>query len=233
MAKKPWYRTWRLRIIALCVIAGLVGIQAYTQEQARREIGRAVHDGVDDSAGSAWREVLGEPPRTISSYTDAPASSYATPSGVPFKAYPSASYTPTATPTSKVYRLNDAVVTRPLTYTVTKVRTGISTVGTGTESSNADGAFVLVNLTIKNTSSTEEYFYSSRNTRLYDGQGGYYAPDEAAERVINDWRRAGYVSINPGETVQVVLAYDLPTEVAPSQLGVIGYSEPHVRISIS
>lgn len=47
------------------------GSYLYGKEQDRKELGKSADDGVDNSAGSAWRNALGEAARSVSSFSDA------------------------------------------------------------------------------------------------------------------------------------------------------------------
>ncbi|SDB86596.1 protein of unknown function [Raineyella antarctica] len=117
--------------------------------------------------------------------------------------------------------LNTAVAAGDLQYTVTKVSKGVAKVGDQYVSQEAQGQFVLVNVTVKNTGKSAVTFMSTY-TKLYDKDGVEYSSDSTAEIYANTQSQTFLEQVNPGNSVKGVLVFDIPKDVTPVRLGVTG-----------
>jgi hypothetical protein len=106
-----------------------------------------------------------------------------------------------------------------LTFTVNKVKTGVAQVG-GKFGSKAQGQYVLVTVTVKNTSAKPKTLWESGQT-LFDNQGRKFDADTMAGIEANGPDNQVFIKdINPGNSVTGVLVYDLPPGAVPASLTV-------------
>jgi len=109
--------------------------------------------------------------------------------------------------------------TGDLELTVTGVETGVAQVGEefgGTLlGERAQGQFVLVHLTVANTGDGPTSF-ASFNAKLLDAGGREFGANDAAALYIEG--NSLYEEINPGNTLQGVLVFDIPADAAPAAL---------------
>lgn len=124
---------------------------------------------------------------------------------------PAAEEAPTAT------ALGTAAIAGDLEITVTQVETGVAQVGeeiAGTLlGEKAQGQFVLVHLSVKNVTDSPASF-SSFNAKLLDDQNREFSANEAASLYIEG--NSLFEEINPGNTLQGVIVFDIPADATPS-----------------
>jgi hypothetical protein len=102
-------------------------------------------------------------------------------------------------------------------FTVTKVDTGLRTLGQGALRSEAQGSYVLVHVTVRNVGAESELFTDSDQT-LLDAQGREFTADTAAAMLNLPDSEAFLTTINPGNSVDGVLAFDVSEGVAPASI---------------
>lgn len=105
--------------------------------------------------------------------------------------------------------LNDEVRVGNFAFTVTALHLGVPKTGSRT----AQGAFVVVNLRVKNIGAVERSVYCQDQT-LRDQAGRKY------DNAVNVGSREDRVEIKPGKQVLVTCAFDLPTGTLPATLTV-------------
>ncbi|GGK59422.1 DUF4352 domain-containing protein [Nocardia camponoti] len=103
-------------------------------------------------------------------------------------------------------------------FTVVAVDPPVPVVGDDFLQETAQGEFIVVHLTIGNTSK-EAQSYSSDDQKLVDTQNREYTPDSGADLIING-ESAWFTEINPGNAIQVALAYDVSPGTVPAKLEV-------------
>ncbi|WP_435201875.1 DUF4352 domain-containing protein [Janibacter sp. GS2] len=101
-------------------------------------------------------------------------------------------------------------------FTVTKVETGVSEVGSEYLTETADGQFVLVHITVKNIGDEAQTLFDSEQ-KLIDAQGRSFATDSTASIFMED-NDVWINEINPGNTVEGTLVYDMPAGAQPTQI---------------
>jgi hypothetical protein len=79
----------------------------------------------------------------------------------------------------------------------------------------AQGTFVVVTVSVTNIGNEPQSFFAS-NQKLIDAQGREYEPSTTADMYINE--DALGTDINPGNAIQVKLAFDVPPGTAVSAL---------------
>ncbi|WP_084500324.1 DUF4352 domain-containing protein [Brevibacterium album] len=114
------------------------------------------------------------------------------------------------------YGLGDTVVSGDWEVTVKAVEEGVAEVGNEYLGATAQGQFVVVDLAVKNAGSSPEYFFEN-NITLSDESGNSYNSDSEAG-IYADEDALFLEEINPGNTAEGVLVFDVPTEVSPSHL---------------
>jgi hypothetical protein len=107
-----------------------------------------------------------------------------------------------------------------LAITVTKVEPGVAQVGTEVGGTllgeKAQGQFVLVHVSVENVGAEAESF-SDMNAKIYDAEGREFEANSAAGIYI-EGNDSLFGEINPGNTLQGVLVYDLPVDATPERL---------------
>lgn len=193
-AKKKWFKRPWVWILAVIVVIAI-----------------ASNGGGGDKQSSA----PAEPATAVSS---APAAAPATQAAA--KAPQAAKETQAAQAETRA-GLNQAVGAGDLQYTVTKVQKGVSKVGDQYLNQTAQGQYVLVNVSVKNTG-TSAMTFTSDYTKLYDKNKVEYSSDSTAEIYANSQSQTFLEQVNPGNTVKGILVFDIPKDVQPTTLGVKG-----------
>ena len=100
-------------------------------------------------------------------------------------------------------------------FTVTAVDPGKSTIGTGSISKTAQGQFVLVHVTVRNIGNQQQFFDQS-SQKMIDQQGRQLSPDTTAGVYVDP--NNFLAQINPGNSVEGLLVYDIPKDAVPTKL---------------
>ncbi len=93
-------------------------------------------------------------------------------------------------------------------FTVTKVEPGVQEVGDEFLSKEAQGQFVLVHLTIQNIGE-EAQLFDATSQLGFDGKGNEFSTDSDAGIYLDD-SNAFLNEINPGNSVEGILIFDIP-----------------------
>ena len=130
------------------------------------------------------------------------------------------------------YGIGDAVTADKWEITVNKVDDGVAKVGDEYLGAEAQGQFVTVDLSVKNTKSDPDYFFED-NIKLGDDAGNTYSADSEAGIYVDENSILFLEEINPGNTAKGVLVFDVPKDVSPDRLTFEGgiFSDP-VEISL-
>ncbi|MBO1754773.1 DUF4352 domain-containing protein [Allobranchiibius sp. CTAmp26] len=130
----------------------------------------------------------------------------------------SRSSTPTAKKTTKSATkkspgLNTPVKDGMLQFVVTKVRTGVPSVGDQYLGQKAQGKFVLVSVTITNQGKDSQTL-SDSDQKVKDSQGRTFSADSTADAYITG-NQVLFSEINPGNSTHGVFAFDMPVGATP------------------
>jgi hypothetical protein len=149
----------------------------------------------------------GAPSATISSRpAKSPVRSSAPPSRSPT---PSPTVTQSSAPPPRSVGLNEPAHDGQFEFIVTSVRCGLASVGTGTASRAAQGQFCEVGLTVRNVGTQVRTFDGSNQAAF--GPGSVRYPDDpTAEQYANRDSRTFQNAVQPGETVNGILVFDVP-----------------------
>lgn len=100
--------------------------------------------------------------------------------------------------------------------TVTGVQTGVLSVGADPLRKDAEGQYIIVNVTVKNLGNTPTAFEGSGQVLIGD-DGRRYANDGQAEVYLGN-EETFFRKIPPGDTIDGRLVYDIPEDVRPEEL---------------
>jgi uncharacterized protein DUF4352 len=95
-------------------------------------------------------------------------------------------------------------------FTVNSVSTSRSLGG-----ENAQGEYVILSMTVQNIGHVAQSYFSD-NQKLVDSTGRLFSPDSMADIEANG--KLDQVEINPGNHINVRLAFDVPPGTTPAQL---------------
>ncbi|MGL6236353.1 MAG: DUF4352 domain-containing protein [Segniliparus sp.] len=100
-------------------------------------------------------------------------------------------------------------------FTVTEISPGSATIGSNPRASKKpQGKFVVVTVTVSNTGDKPEWF-NPLDQKLIDHDGKTFKADTAFKTEPGDWNGLMGDNINPGNTVTVKIAYDIPQNTEP------------------
>ncbi|WP_418275547.1 DUF4352 domain-containing protein [Isoptericola jiangsuensis] len=101
-------------------------------------------------------------------------------------------------------------------FTVTEVEDGVETVGDDFLNKEAQGQFVLVHMSVENIGDEAQYF-DGGSQELVDTEGRTHSADSEAAIYLDD-SNSFLNEINPGNTVEGVVVFDLPKKATPATL---------------
>jgi hypothetical protein len=113
--------------------------------------------------------------------------------------------------------IGDQVQDGAFAFTVTKVETGREALGDGFLRSEAQGSYVLVHVTVTNVG-TEAQMFTSANQTLLDAQGREFEADAGAALMNVPDSESFLTDINPGNSVDGVLVFDVPEGLSPAAI---------------
>jgi Domain of unknown function (DUF4352) len=114
-------------------------------------------------------------------------------------------------------RIGDQVQDGSLTFTVTDVQSGVQALGDSFLRTEAQGMFVLVHVTITNVGSESTTFMGANQT-LLDSQGREFTADSSAAVMNVPDSQSFFTPINPGNSVEGVLVFDVPEGLSPAAI---------------
>ena len=112
--------------------------------------------------------------------------------------------------------VGDAVRDGKFEFTVTKVETGVESVGDEFLSQEAQGQYVLVHMTVENIGDQAQMFDGS-NQELTDTEGRTHQSDGSAAIYLGD-ANSFLTDINPGNSVEGTVVFDIPADATPASL---------------
>ncbi|MBU8808836.1 DUF4352 domain-containing protein [Mycolicibacterium goodii] len=114
--------------------------------------------------------------------------------------------------------LNTPVRDGKFEFVVRSVQSGLADVGDNPFlNQKAQGQFVIVTLTVQNIGDRPQGF-SPSNQKLIDTEGRSFETDTSAQIALDDNDIAVWDNINPGNTVDVSLVYDMPVGSVPASI---------------
>ncbi|MFC4066896.1 DUF4352 domain-containing protein [Actinoplanes subglobosus] len=97
-------------------------------------------------------------------------------------------------------------------FDVTGLRCGVPSIGPEGQEQKAAGQFCLLDLKVTNNGGEPELFDSGAQ-RVHDTNGVAYAVADEAAEFLNDGSPSLLSEVEPGETVNGVLPFDVPSDV--------------------
>lgn len=113
--------------------------------------------------------------------------------------------------------IGDTVAVGDFEVTVTGIEASITRVGDQYVGEEPQGQFVKVDVTVANTGSSAEYFHDSEQ-KLVDEQSRQHSTSSASFYLDED--NLWLSQINPGNTANGALLYDIPADATPTTLQV-------------
>ncbi|MBC7679384.1 MAG: DUF4352 domain-containing protein, partial [Pseudorhodobacter sp.] len=118
-----------------------------------------------------------------------------------------------AAPAAPAAGLNTPVRDGKFEFTVTAVDPGKPTIGTGGLSQTAQGQFILARITVKNIGAQAQTFDAGAQ-KLTDQQGRQATASSTAGIYVDS--KNFLAQINPGNSVQGVVVFDVPKDSVPA-----------------
>lgn len=120
--------------------------------------------------------------------------------------------------TEPVATLNTPVRDGKFEFVVRSVQPGLSEVGDNPFlNQKAQGQFVIVTLSVQNIGDRPQGF-SPSNQKLFDTEGRSFETNTSAQIALDNNDIAVWDNINPGNTVDVSLVYDMPVGAVPASI---------------
>lgn len=114
-------------------------------------------------------------------------------------------------------KLNEAARDGKFEFVVKSVECGKTTIGTNQYlTKNAQGQFCLMTVSVKNIGNEAQGFFGS-NQKLLNAQSQQYAADDAAGVYVDQNYSTLFSNINPGNSVEGVVVFDIPKDQTPVQ----------------
>jgi len=183
--KKAWYtKWWVIGLLAFAVIVVLAGIFGGGDDQTA-------------TSSPAPDEVATQPA------ADEPADEQTTK-----KSEPVDEQAEEAEPAEPAAGVGDAVRDGKFEFTVTNVETGVDEVGDEFLSSQAQGSYTLVAMTVENIGEEAQTFFSDNVTGT-DSKGRELASDSEAGIYANEDNTGWIEEINPGNSIEAIVVFDV------------------------
>ena len=123
---------------------------------------------------------------------------------------------PTTAPHDKVPGIGDPASDGQFTFIVQSVKCGESSIGSGLFAEDAQGEYCLVNMKVRNTGDVSQMMDSS-NQFMFIGKKEY-TPSSDAVLALDESENFFLEEINPGNSVEGVMAFDIPKGGKPDRL---------------
>lgn len=117
--------------------------------------------------------------------------------------------------TASIAKVGEPVRDGKFEFTIASIKCGETSVGTNQYiTKQAQGQFCLLDMTVKNIGSEAQMFDSS-SQYLYDGAGAKLSADSSASLYANPEGSTFLNQINPGNSVQGVVVFDIAKGATP------------------
>ena len=113
--------------------------------------------------------------------------------------------------------LGEAAVDGKFSFTVNSVKCGIESVGDEYVSKEPQGQFCQVALTIENVGKEPQTMFAD-NQKLFDSEDREFSPDTSAMIYMKDGADTWLKEINPGNSLEGNLLFDLPAGATPATI---------------
>ncbi len=114
-----------------------------------------------------------------------------------------------------VAKLNETARDGKFEFVVKSVECGKTTIGTNQYlTKNAQGQFCLMTINVKNIGDKAQGFFGT-NQKLLNAQNQQYSADDAAGVYVDQNYSTLFSNINPGNSVEGVIVFDIPKDQTP------------------
>lgn len=114
-----------------------------------------------------------------------------------------------------VAKLNETARDGKFEFVVKGVECGKTTIGTNQYlTKNAQGQFCLMTVSVKNIGNEAQGFFGS-NQKLLNANNQQYAADDTAGAYLDQNYSTLFSNINPGNSVEGVIVFDIPKDQTP------------------
>ena len=100
-------------------------------------------------------------------------------------------------------------------FTVNSIKCGQPNVGSDYLTKTAQGQYCLLYVKVTNIGNEKQSLFSS-NQKLFDAANKQYSADDVATTYAGPQGSTWYSDVNPGNSVEGVIVFDLPKDVAPT-----------------
>ncbi|UFU03769.1 DUF4352 domain-containing protein [Ruania suaedae] len=112
--------------------------------------------------------------------------------------------------------LGDAARDGQFEFVVSEIETGVEGIGNEFLSTEPQGQFVLVHMSVTNIGDDPQFLFDSEQS-LFDTEGREHSADTEAGIYLED--NETFISeINPGNTLEGALVFDIPADATPAAL---------------
>ncbi|WP_461142690.1 DUF4352 domain-containing protein, partial [Spelaeicoccus albus] len=188
--KKKWYQRVWFWILAVIVVSIMASCFGGGSDQAAGSADTSSSAHQNDDANAAAHDAAGNKPAAKK-----PAAKKKAPA---------------------MAQIGDSVTSGHFKFTVTKVQKGVSRVGDSYLGEKAQGQFVLVSVKVTNVGDSSEMFMGSEQ-KLFDKAGKEYSADDEAG-IYLDESNSFLEDINPGNTVNGTIVFDVPKTITPKYI---------------
>ncbi len=117
---------------------------------------------------------------------------------------------------TQVAKVGEAVRDGKFEFTVKSIECGKPSVGTNQYlTKTAQGQYCLLNVSVKNIGNEKQSLFSA-NQKLLDAANKEYSADDTATLYAAPQGSSWYSDINPGNSVEGQIVFDVPKDVTPS-----------------
>ena len=110
-------------------------------------------------------------------------------------------------------KIGDDATDGSLKFNVSDVNCGRERIGNDVIGTKAQGQFCLITLSIENIGTEAQTLYAD-SQKLFDAKGREFSPDTTAALYLGSDASTIFEEINPGNTLNGVLIYDVPKNVS-------------------
>ena len=128
---------------------------------------------------------------------------------------PSSNSTTSDTRTSSTPKIGQPARDGKFEFVVKSIECGRPNVGSDFLTETAQGQYCLLNVTVKNIGNEPQSLFSS-NQYLFNAQGQKYSADDAATYAASPQGNTWYEEINPGNSVEGAIVFDIPKDQTPT-----------------
>lgn len=121
-------------------------------------------------------------------------------------------------PSSEPIGLNTPARDGKFEFVVKNVECGQSEVGTAPFTKTPQGQFCTVTLSVKNIGDKSQSLYGG-DQKLFNATGAEYSPDTVATTYASPNNQVSFYSqINPGNTAEGIIVFDIPADQTPTTM---------------